>query len=45
MSRKKGLSLEEKRNKMMEIFYEKKEFFQLKVNSFVNFMNSTKKED
>ncbi|KAG7153966.1 meiotic nuclear division protein 1 homolog [Homarus americanus] len=30
MSRRKGLSHEEKRQKMMELFYEKKEFFQLK---------------
>ncbi|XP_050411217.1 meiotic nuclear division protein 1 homolog isoform X2 [Patella vulgata] len=30
MSRKKGLSAEEKRTKMMEFFYEKKEFYQLK---------------
>ncbi|XP_064612721.1 meiotic nuclear division protein 1 homolog [Liolophura sinensis] len=30
MSRKKGLSVEEKRNRMMEFFYEKKDFFQLK---------------
>ncbi|ESO97272.1 hypothetical protein LOTGIDRAFT_214096 [Lottia gigantea] len=30
MSRKKGLSVEEKRTKMMEFFYEKKEFYQLK---------------
>ncbi|XP_077996178.1 meiotic nuclear division protein 1 homolog [Glandiceps talaboti] len=30
MSKRKGLSLEEKRSRMMEIFYEKKDFFQLK---------------
>ncbi|XP_045138022.1 meiotic nuclear division protein 1 homolog isoform X2 [Portunus trituberculatus] len=30
MSRRKGLSHEEKRQKMMELFYEKKDFFQLK---------------
>jgi len=30
MSKKRGLSAEEKRQKMMEIFYEKKSFFQLK---------------
>jgi len=30
MSRRKGLSLEEKRTKMLEIFHERKEFFQLK---------------
>ncbi|KAK2723720.1 meiotic nuclear division protein 1 homolog [Artemia franciscana] len=30
MSKKRGLSLEEKRQRMIEIFYEKKEFFQLK---------------
>jgi len=30
MSKKRGLSLEEKRQKMLEIFYEKKMFFQLK---------------
>ncbi|XP_068202434.1 meiotic nuclear division protein 1 homolog [Palaemon carinicauda] len=30
MSRRKGLSHEEKRNKIMELFYEKKDFFQLK---------------
>ncbi|KAK7069723.1 Meiotic nuclear division protein 1 [Halocaridina rubra] len=30
MSRRKGLSHEEKRTKMMELFYEKKDFFQLK---------------
>lgn len=31
MSKRKGLSADEKRNRMLEIFYEKKEFFQLKV--------------
>jgi len=30
MSKKRGLSLDEKRKGMLEIFYEKKEFFQLK---------------
>lgn len=30
MSKKRGLSLEDKRKGMMEIFYEKKDFFQLK---------------
>lgn len=30
MSKKRGLSQEEKRKAMLEIFYEKKEFFQLK---------------
>ncbi|XP_076044991.1 meiotic nuclear division protein 1 homolog [Oratosquilla oratoria] len=30
MSRRKGLSLEEKRQKMLELFYEKKDFYQLK---------------
>ncbi|XP_064108601.1 meiotic nuclear division protein 1 homolog [Macrobrachium nipponense] len=30
MSRRKGLSHEEKRTKIMELFYEKKDFFQLK---------------
>ncbi|KAF0986553.1 hypothetical protein HZS_4543, partial [Henneguya salminicola] len=30
MSKKRGLSLEEKRKKLLELFYEKKEFFQLK---------------
>ncbi|KAE8745592.1 hypothetical protein FOCC_FOCC007703 [Frankliniella occidentalis] len=30
MSKKKGLSVEEKRSKLLEIFYEKKEFFTLK---------------
>jgi len=30
MSKKRGLSLEEKRNRMLEIFYEKKDAFQLK---------------
>ena len=30
MSKKRGLSLEVKRKAMLEIFYEKKEFFQLK---------------
>nr|XP_045623112.1 meiotic nuclear division protein 1 homolog isoform X1 [Procambarus clarkii]XP_045623113.1 meiotic nuclear division protein 1 homolog isoform X1 [Procambarus clarkii]XP_045623114.1 meiotic nuclear division protein 1 homolog isoform X1 [Procambarus clarkii]XP_045623115.1 meiotic nuclear division protein 1 homolog isoform X1 [Procambarus clarkii]XP_045623116.1 meiotic nuclear division protein 1 homolog isoform X1 [Procambarus clarkii] len=30
MSRRKGLSHEEKRQKMMELFYERKDFFQLK---------------
>lgn len=29
-SKKRGLSFEEKRNRMMEIFFEKKEFFHLK---------------
>ena len=31
MSRRKGLSHDEKREKMMEIFYDKMDFFQLKV--------------
>ncbi|XP_052802451.1 meiotic nuclear division protein 1 homolog isoform X2 [Mya arenaria] len=30
MSKKKGLSVDEKRHRMMEFFYEKKDFFQLK---------------
>ncbi|KAA0203872.1 hypothetical protein HAZT_HAZT002682 [Hyalella azteca] len=30
MSRRKGLSLEEKRSKMLELFYEKKDFFMMK---------------
>lgn len=30
MSKKRGLSLEEKKKGMMEIFYQKKDFFQLK---------------
>jgi hypothetical protein len=30
MSKKRGLSIEDKRKGMMEIFYEKKDFFQLK---------------
>ncbi|KAF8782520.1 meiotic nuclear division protein 1 homolog [Argiope bruennichi] len=30
MSKKKGLSVEEKRNRMLEIFYEKKDVYQLK---------------
>ncbi|XP_074643159.1 meiotic nuclear division protein 1 homolog [Tubulanus polymorphus] len=30
MSKKKGLSVEEKRSRMMDLFYEKKDFFQLK---------------
>ncbi|XP_065893128.1 meiotic nuclear division protein 1 homolog [Dysidea avara] len=30
MSKKRGLSLEEKRTKLMELFFEKKDFFQLK---------------
>lgn len=30
MSRRKGLSHEEKRSKMLELFYEKKDFFMLK---------------
>ncbi|XP_011404347.1 PREDICTED: meiotic nuclear division protein 1 homolog [Amphimedon queenslandica] len=30
MSKRKGLSLEEKRQRLLQIFYEKKEFFQLK---------------
>ncbi|CAL8101480.1 unnamed protein product [Calicophoron daubneyi] len=30
MSKRKGLSLEEKRQKMLDFFYEKKDFFQLK---------------
>ena len=30
MSRRKGLSLEEKRTKVLEIFYETKDFFMLK---------------
>ena len=32
-SKKKGLSLEEKRKKMMELFYESKDVFLLKVMS------------
>ena len=30
MSKKRGLSVDEKRSKMLEVFYEKKEVFQLK---------------
>ena len=30
MSKKRGLSLEEKRSKMLDIFYENKDFFLLK---------------
>jgi hypothetical protein len=30
MSKKRGLSLEEKRTRLLEVFFEKKEFFQLK---------------
>ena len=30
MSKKKGVSLDEKRQRMLQIFYEKKEFFTLK---------------
>uniref|UniRef100_A0A224XKI8 Meiotic nuclear division protein 1 homolog n=1 Tax=Panstrongylus lignarius TaxID=156445 RepID=A0A224XKI8_9HEMI len=30
MSKRKGLSAEEKRNRMLQLFYEKKEFFQMK---------------
>lgn len=30
MSKKRGLSVEEKRSRMLEIFYEKKDVFQLK---------------
>ena len=30
MSKKKGLSVDEKRKRMMEVFYEKKDVFQLK---------------
>ena len=30
MSKKKGVSAEEKRTRMLQLFYEKKEFFQLK---------------
>lgn len=35
MSKRKGVSADEKRSRMLELFYEKKEFFQLKV-SFVS---------
>jgi hypothetical protein len=34
MSKQKGVSAEEKRTRMLQIFYEKKEFFQLKVRMF-----------
>lgn len=34
MSKRKGVSADEKRTRLLEIFYEKKEFFQLKVNIF-----------
>jgi len=32
MSKRKGVSVDEKRKRMLEIFYEKKEVFQLKVS-------------
>lgn len=35
---RKGLSHEEKRQKVMEIFYEKKDFFQLKVCMYFFFL-------
>lgn len=35
-ARKKGLSLDEKRSKMLELFYESKEFFQMKELEKVN---------
>ena len=53
MSRRKGLSLEEKRSKMLEIFHESQDFFQLKelekiapkqkgITSQVSFLLSTR---
>jgi hypothetical protein len=38
MSKQKGVSAEEKRKRMLQIFYEKKEFFQLKVRMFGKWM-------
>ena len=35
-ARKKGLSLDEKRSKVLELFYESKEFFQMKELEKVN---------
>jgi hypothetical protein len=34
MSKHRGVSADEKRKRMLQIFYEKKEFFQLKVRLF-----------
>lgn len=34
MSKKKGLSAEEKRTRLLELFHEKEEFFQLKVSRY-----------
>lgn len=38
MSKRKGVSAEEKRTRMLQLFYEKKEFFQLKVTMSNNCM-------
>lgn len=35
MSRGKGVSAEEKKTRMLQLFYEKKEFFQLKVTIMI----------
>jgi hypothetical protein len=42
MSKQKGLSVEEKRTRMLQIFYEKKEFFQLKVRLFTKLKSMTR---
>jgi len=41
MSKQRGVSAEEKRTRMLQIFYEKKEFFQLKVRMSGKWMSIT----
>jgi len=41
MSKQRGVSAEEKRTRMLQIFYEKKEFFQLKVRMSEKWMSIT----
>lgn len=38
MSKRKGVSAEEKRLRMLEIFHESQDFFQLKVNIFIKYL-------
>lgn len=37
MSKRKGVSAEDKRLRMLEIFHESQDFFQLKVNIFIKY--------
>jgi len=41
MSKQRGVSAEEKRTRMLQIFYDKKEFFQLKVRMSEKWMSIT----